>query len=370
MERIKVGLIVNPISGLGGPIGYKGTDDPQIVTEALKMGYKPKSPLRAAEALKVLRDLPIVIYTYSGLMGEKSAQIARVKYKIIGRPASPRTTYMDTITAAKAMLKLKLPLIMFSGGDGTAVNIIDAVDLKIPVVGIPAGVKMYSGVFAVSPRAAGALAREYLTRGLPLIEEEVLDISEEDYRRDVLNVKLYGYLKVPYVPEVLQGEKQPSGINERGVMDGIAKHVVEEMNGETCYILGPGLTVKAIADALGVEKTLLGFDVVRKGRIIVKDASEASLLSISEKCRKIKLILSPLGGSGFLIGRGNLQLTPRILRKIGKDNIIIVATQRKLRNLKKLLIDTGDAELDRELTGYYRVITGYREELIFKVLSV
>ncbi len=370
MKRIKIGLIVNPISGLGGPIGYKGTDDPEIVVKALKMGYKPKSHLRAAEALKVLRGMPIVVYTYSGLMGEKSAQISGVEYKIIGKPVASRTTYRDTINAAKDMLKLNLPLIMFSGGDGTAVNMVDAVDLKIPVVGIPAGVKMYSGVFAVSPRAAGALVKEYLTRKLPLIEEEVLDISEKDYRRDVLKVELYGYLKVPFIPEVLQGEKQPSSLSERDIMDSIAKYVVEEMDEETCYILGPGLTVRAIAEEIGVGKTLLGFDVVRKGKIIVKDASETSLLSILEKCANVKLIISPLGGSGFLIGRGNLQLTPKVLRRIGRENIIIVATKRKLRNLNKLLIDTGDAELNRELTGYYRVITGYREELIFKVTSV
>ncbi|MGC8849640.1 MAG: ATP-NAD kinase family protein, partial [Candidatus Bathyarchaeia archaeon] len=255
-------------------------------------------------------------------------------------------------------------------------DIMDAVDLRKPVLGIPSGVKMESAVFSVNPEAAAFLAVRFLSEDLPTVEREVVDVDEEEYRRGILKTRLYGYLRVPYDMNLLQGSKAPSPLtdDEREAQRSIAKYVVEEMEEDVLYIIGPGTTAKAVLQELGLVGCLLGVDVVKGGRLLASDVSERDLIRILEEHsliggRKAKIVVAPIGGQGYLFGRGNQQISPDVIRRVGRDNVIVLASLNKLLGLPKLrlLVDTGDREVDSLLSGYMRVIVDYRRELVVRV---
>ncbi len=374
---MKVGLIVNPIAGMGGRVGLKGTDGPDILRKAIELGAKPWAEDRAYESMKVLRSLipddSLDVYTYPSKMGESSARRAGFSPRVIGE-IGDETTAEDTVRAAKDMNDLGVDLILFTGGDGTARDVYRAIDEKQVVLGIPAGVKVYSSVFAASPRAAGELAARFL-RGqvTEVVEAEVLDIDEDAFREGRLSIKLYGYLKIPYDSLYIPGGKIPSGHSENYAKEAAATEFIDNMEKDCIYIIGPGTTTKEIMKKLGLEYTLLGVDAIERGKLIGKDLNEEQIIDLIFAKRdkaKVKVVVSPIGGQGYIFGRGNQQISPKVLRMIGKENIIIIATPRKIESLrgKPMLIDTGDEELDEELSGYYRVILGYREYIIYKVV--
>ena len=368
----KIGFVVNPIAGMGGSVGLKGTDGLDILKEAVKRGAKPIAPSRAKRFLREVKrlNLNVKLLTASNVMGEDYCKEETVKHEVILN-VKPPTSREDTIRAAKKIVSLNVNIIVFVGGDGTARDILDAVDEECIVIGVPSGVKMYSSVFAIDPEAAARILKEYLEGVLNVEEREVLDIDENMFRRDKLNVKLYGYLKVPVKPLLIQSSKLPSiEANEYDNRVGIANYLKEIMEEDTIYILGPGSTIKTIAETWGVRKTLLGVDIYYKGRIISSDVDERELLRILSKFRdkRVKLILTPIGGQGFILGRGNQQLTPKVLRTVGLDNLLIVATRSKIKGIKYLRVDTGDPLLDSKLRGkYVRVIVDYNEELMMKI---
>ncbi|MEM2109069.1 MAG: ATP-NAD kinase family protein [Candidatus Odinarchaeota archaeon] len=369
----KLGLIVNPIAGLGGASGFKGTDDPLIVAEALKMGVKPQAPLRVREVFKRLRALidKIYVYTASGVMGgfilEELGFKGEVVYYI---KEGGMTTAADTKNCAQVMLDKGLDLLVFCGGDGTAVDIVDVIDMKIPVLGIPAGVKMHSGVFASTPLAAAAIIREAVFLEIPYTEMEVMDIDEDAFRKGIVAARLKGYAKVPYQPFYIQGTKEasPNLVDDYMDKEAIAKYIADSMEEDVYYILGPGTTVAAIASYIGVEKTLLGIDVIFNRRLFKKDVNENDILKLKYS-KPPKIIVTVIGNQGFILGRGNQQLSPQVIRKIGIENIIVVATPYKLSTLKGLRVDTGDPELDAQFKGYLKVVTGYGEKELVKVLT-
>ncbi|WEU40902.1 MAG: ATP-NAD kinase family protein [Candidatus Odinarchaeum yellowstonii] len=370
----KLGLIVNPIAGLGGAAGFKGTDKPFIVVEALKMGVQPQAPLRAKEVFKKLTGLrdKLYIYTASGSMGGFILEELGFKGEIIYHVKKEGyTTAQDTRNCAQLMLDKNLDLLVFCGGDGTAVDIVDVIDMKIPILGIPAGVKMHSGVFAATPLAAAAIIREAVFLELPFTEMEVMDIDEDAFRRGVLSTKLRGYAKVPYQPFYIQGSKtaSPNLIDDQMDKEEIAKYIADIMENDVYYILGPGTTVAAVADFLGIEKTLLGVDVVINKRLFKKDVNEKDLLSL-DSSKPAKIIVTVIGSQGFIFGRGNQQISSKVIRRVGVENILVVATPYKLSTLKGLRVDTGDPELDAEFKGYLKVITGYGEKELVKVLTL
>jgi predicted polyphosphate/ATP-dependent NAD kinase len=262
-------------------------------------------------------------------------------------------------------------LILFAGGDGTARNIHNAVGTSVPVLGIPAGVKIHSAVYAVTPSSAGKVASMFLDGRLrSAIEAEVMDIDEEAFRGGTVAAKLYGYLLVPEDKKFIQSVKSGGIRTERESLHAMAGDVIAGMDGEDdCYyIIGPGTTTRAIMDRLGLENTLLGVDVVREKKVVASDVAEQQLLELV-KGGKARIVVTAIGGQGHIFGRGNQQLSPAVIREVGVDNITVVATKEKLVSLndKPLLVDTGDAELDDELSGYIRVTTGFRDYAMYKV---
>jgi len=372
----RAGLIVNPVAGIGGRVGLKGSDGPEIQKRALELGAVPQSLNRAIQALERIRPIgDLEIITYPGEMGEDAARACGFEPRVIGSITPGETTPEDTRRAAREMRRLNVDVLLFAGGDGTARDIYNAVGDGIPALGIPAGVKIHSAVFATNPINAGNLAALVLQgRVCSLREAEVMDIDEDAFRRGVVSAKLYGYLKVPFQRRLVQGLKTPSSPGEAASMHAIAHDVVDGMEHDCLYVVGPGTTTRAITSRLGLNKTLIGVDAVLGGELVAADVNESQLLKLVEG-RRAKIIVTPIGGQGCIFGRGNQQISPRVIKKVlaeddcPKGRIIVVSTPGKIHALggRPLWVDTGDRELDGMLSGYTLVITGYREQIVYKV---
>lgn len=373
-----IGLVVNPIAGLGGSVGLKGTDGAEIVARALAMGAQPRASSRAADALIALHNAwppsrePPVIVTGDGSLGMSAASSAGCEATVIGEPVAGPTSADDTRHLAASFVAEAVNLLLFAGGDGTARDILAAVGGETTVLGIPAGVKVQSAVFATSPVAAGRLAAAFLaTDARRTSEREVLDLDEAAYRRGEVAPRLHGFLHVP-VDRRVQSRKTQSPLGEAAAMRAIAAEVVDAMVLDRRYVLGPGTTVRSIADALGVDKALVGVDVIELtpdgARLVAGDAGDREVRG-AVSSGAISIVVTPIGGQGFLFGRGNQQISPAALRQAGRDGIIVVATPSKLAALggRPLLVDTGDPALDRDLAGHLAVVTGYRERTVVRV---
>jgi predicted polyphosphate/ATP-dependent NAD kinase len=367
----RLGLIVNPMAGIGGRVGLKGSDGAEIQRMAFELGAVPEALQRAVQALERLEPVKgeLEVVSYPGEMGEDATRACGFEPMVIGSIEPGETTSEDTIHAAQEMLRLRVNLLLFAGGDGTARDIYNAVEEGMPVLGIPAGVKIHSAAFATSPRSAGDLAVLYLQgRVASLREAEVMDIDEEAFREGVVSARLYGYLKIPFERRLVQSPKIPSSPGEQVAQQAIAQDVVSRMEEGLLYIIGPGTTTRAIASRLGLSKTLIGVDVVADGELVAADVNESRLLELLEG-RKAKIIVTPIGGQGYVLGRGNQQISPQVIRCVGKENVIVVSTPGKIHSLRgrPLRVDTGDRAVDEMLSGYIKVLTGYNERIVYKV---
>ena len=367
----KVGFLVNPIAGMGGAVGLKGTDGKKTLREAIRKGAKPVSPERGLRFLEEVkrRHKRVEFLVAPGDMGENLAVLLKLEHETMGR-VRKTTTPADSTRITHLMKERGADLIVFCGGDGTARDVLKGIgqDTHAPVLGVPSGVKIYSSVFAINPVAAAESTMAFLDGQTTTRLGEVVDVDEVAFRRDHLSVKLFGYLTTPDSP-LMQASKSATGPSEDGELDAIADYVVEDIIPVGTYILGPGSTVSRIAKRLGVKKTLLGVDAVKgDGRLLGRDMNEKALLPLVDK-GSAKIIISPIGGQGYLFGRGNQPISPSIIRKVGIENVILVGSRRKIERLypRRLLIDSGDETTDRLLRGYRRVITGYREEMVVKV---
>lgn len=369
-RRPCIGLIVNPIAGIGGRVGLKGSDGIEIQQQALALGAVPRAQQRTMEALEQLRSIKgLQLITYPGEMGADAAQACGWLPLIIGTITTGSTTAQDTQAAAREMHRMGVELILFAGGDGTARDIYTAVGESCPALGIPAGVKIHSAVFGTNPRSAGELVAQYLQGRAPeLREAEVLDIDEAAVRAGLVSAQLYGYLRIPYRPNLVQGLKSGSGPGERAAAAAVAAAVADHMREDWLYVLGPGTTTRAIATEMGLKKTLLGVDVVQNKRLIASDVNEAQLLELI-KGNTVKIVVTPIGGQGYILGRGNQQISPRVIKHAGRENIIVVSTTDKIYALggRPLLVDTGERELDESLSGYIHIVTGYDQEMVYRV---
>jgi len=363
-----IGLIVNPIAGMGGSVGLKGTDGGERYQQALDLGAQPVTPHRTKVLLSHIEHLDQIHFlTGPGQMGERWLQNQNLPYKVVGK-IQGTTTARDTQRIARKMVSQGAECLIFVGGDGTARDIYDAVDQEIPVVAVPSGVKMFSSAFATSPQAAARLVDVFI-EGTDTVEEEVLDIDEDAFRQDTLASTHYGTLRVPAAPIYIQPGKAASqtGRSNRIVKEDIAAYVVEEMDPDTLYLLGPGTTLKAITDHLGMEKTLLGVDAIHGSQLVGRDINEQQILDLLDQYEQSCIIVTPIGGNGFIFGRGSKQFTPEVITGVGTENILIVGTGAKVRSLNTLRVDTGDPELDRSLSGYIKVIIDYNLKRVIKV---
>ncbi len=371
---MKLGLIVNPIAGMGGRVGLKGTDD--VLEEAIARGAEPIAPRRAIQFLFVLKEnlneLSADVWTCPGQMGEDEAKAAGIPVTVLPMRPSSETSAEDTMRAVELMVEMPVDLVVFVGGDGTARDVLNAMKSlnEVPVLGVPSGVKMYSSVFAVNPSDAANVVVACARGETETIDFEIIDADEEAIRRDTLSAKLHGFLKGPFLPMYIQSSKQlsPATANEKENQAAIAKFIVEEMEPGGNYILGPGTTVQSVAERLGVKKTVLGVDIYRRNHAVL-DVNEAQIFDEVNDWQNTWIILSPIGRQGMLLGRGNQQISPRIIKLVGRPKIIVAATKNKLRSIEAnvLRVDTGDADVDCIFRGFVKVVTDYREWRMVKV---
>lgn len=360
-----IGLVVNPVAGVGGPAGLAGSDGAAVQARAAEHGSVPRAGGRAVQALAIIaRAHPGVrILTAAGAMGAAAVAEAGLEPVVVFTPVGDPTSPEDTAAAVAAVAAAGATLVLVAGGDGTlrdAVRGLTPPPGRPAVLGIPAGVKMYSPVFAVSPVAAGSLAADWLGPDpVPTAEREVLDVDEAALRRARVEPVLYGTLRVPQRLGRTQARKAPTPATEEAAVASAARAAVAAMRPGVRYLLGPGGTTARIAAELGVAKTPLGVDVVLDGAVIAAAADERRLLD-EVAAGPAQAVVTVIGGQGFLLGRGNQQLSARVIRAMGSDPLLVVAPEQKLVDLagRPLLVDTGDAELDAALAGHVRVITG------------
>ncbi|MFV2004889.1 MAG: ATP-NAD kinase family protein [Gammaproteobacteria bacterium] len=371
---MKIGLVINPFAGIGGAVALKGSDGLAIVEKALSLGGHSQAQSRTAVAMKkITRTNELSFYTAAGSMGENVLDELALPNEVIYQAAA-RSTADDTKNLLRLLVKKNVDLIVFAGGDGTARDVLDVLvtelHVTIPVIGIPAGVKIHSAVYAITPSHAGELI-DLIISGEPMsmIDAQVMDLDEQAFREGKVNAKCYGYLPVPVDDTRMQLIKQGSLNHHEVAVQEIATDVIETMEPDIFYLIGSGSTTAEIMDQLQLPNTLLGIDIVCNHELVANDVDEKTILAIINN-HQTKIVITVIGGQGHVFGRGNQQLSADVIRQVGQDNIIIIATNEKLRSLNKrpMIADTGDVTLDEKLTGLYAVITGYQQKTLYRLI--
>ncbi|MDP5029810.1 ATP-NAD kinase family protein [Paraglaciecola sp.] len=375
-KRFKIGLIVNPFAGIGGALALKGSDGAEIRAKALALGAEKKAGDKTRLALSEILALTsqVHIYTVAGEMGETLTKEMGFDYSIVYQPSSEQSEGHDSEAAAKAMLNEQVDLLLFAGGDGTARNICHAIDTALPVLGIPAGCKIHSGVYAITPQAAGRVVAQMVQGQIvSLTQADVMDIDEALFRQGRVNARQFGEMRVPTELQYIQAVKMGGKESDELVLADIAAYIIELMDEypEHYFVMGSGSTVEFIMQELNLDNTLLGVDLLKGGKLIARDLTAEQLYQFIHQ-QATKLVITLIGGQGHVFGRGNQQLSPDVLRAVGKENILLVATKNKLNNLagKPLISDSGDITLDAELAGLMTVITGYRDQVLYPLANL
>ena len=370
---LKIGFLVNPVAGMGGSVALKGTDGEETLRRARELGAVPRAGKRAAAAAAEFASSAggCIFLAPSGAMGEEPLAATGLAAEIIYEPDA-KTAAEDTKKAAQAMLDAGASLIVFTGGDGTARDVCSVVGDKVPVVGVPAGVKIHSGVYAKRPLDAGRLVKNFIAGEVRnYVLSEVEDIDEDAFREGKVRARLYGYMRVPDDSRYMQDRKAGGSGGEAGQAEELAAYVIAQMKAGELYLIGSGSTTDAVMKGLGLHGTLLGVDAVEDGRLTGSDLREEQIFGLlaQREPEKRHLIITIIGGQGSLFGRGNQQISPRIIRMLHKSSIMIIATPSKMAQLfeKPLTVDTGDAALDEELKGYVKVVTGFGRFLMAKI---
>jgi predicted polyphosphate/ATP-dependent NAD kinase len=379
-RKMKIGLLINPLAGIGGAVALKGSDGAAIVDEAFARGAHPQAAQRALEALRHIGDgIALPVFTVGGDMGEAVLEKLGLVVQVVYQPAASITAAEDTRRAAAALCAHGIDLLLFAGGDGTARDVLDGLEAvgcagTQTVIGIPAGCKIHSAVYAVNPQQAGELVAQLAqARLLSVRQAEVMDLDEDAFRNGQVRARCYGYLSVPFDENHMQSMKQGGLDHEALAQQDIAVDVVENMDTDTLYLVGSGTTTAAVMQALGLDNTLLGIDAVRNGEVIAADLDERAILSLLDEAGQggygVKIIVTAIGGQGHVFGRGNQPFSAAVIRRIGRENIVIIATREKLRSLqgRPLRLDTGDSALDQELAGMTQVVTGFEQRTLYRL---
>ena len=387
---MKIGFVINPLAGIGGSVALKGSDGQEIVQQALARGALPQAELRAKSALKKVKSWTTsssdttTFFTASKDMGEDVLHSLGIDFESI-YSADASTSAVDTKHTIREFVEKEVDLIIFAGGDGTARDVLDVLSGEdtplIPVIGIPAGVKIHSAVYTTTPERAGELIDLLISgEAMSLVGAQVMDLDEELFRQGKVNAKCYGYLSVPVDDTRMQLIKQ-GGLNDDEIaVQEIANEVIESMEDDVYYLIGSGSTTAEIMNQLGLQNTLLGVDIIYNQQLVASDVSEKEILNIIEN-QPAKIVVTIIGGQGHVFGRGNQQLSAKVIKTVmgdgvsdkniasARDNIIIIATNNKLQLLNKrpMIADTGDSKLNESLSGLYPVITGYEQKTLYKL---
>jgi len=371
----KIGFIVNPISGMGGRVGLKGTDG--VIEEALKLGAKEISPIKAKSMLNYYisnfsKNDKIKWLTCSKEMGEDELKNAGINdIELIYKVKKEKTNSLDTKEACKIMMENKVDLILFCGGDGTARDIYKIIGNNIPILGIPSGVKMHSGVFGINTDATAKMLHEFVNHRLVIGDVEILDVDETLYRKGEWKIRFFGTAKGIVEPTYVQvGKTVYESMSDEDVKNELSEHIEDEIEKYSyhLFLFGTGGTIDYILKNLGYHNSMLGIDAIYNKELIGKDLNESKILDLLKKYKRVKLVLSPIGAQGFILGRGNLQLSPKIIKKIGIDNIIVISTPSKLISTPIIRVDTGDKNLDDifKKEEFIMVVIGYRLSRVAK----
>jgi len=370
-RRLKIGLVMNPIAGIGGPAALKGSDGVDTVAKARLAGSESKVIERTRLVLSELEGLQELLefVVYPGVMGQDAFTDSSLPFRVVGQALNGETGASDTRRAIERLQGESVDIILFAGGDGTARDVCDVLKPGQVVLGIPCGVKMHSGVFANSPVSVGKIIRDIILGKLTTVTDaEVRDIDEVAFRKGIVRAKYYGEMTVPEELRYIQQTKSGGVEVQELVLQEIAADVIEAMESGVQYLIGSGSTTAAIMDSLRQNNTLLGVDVIKDGQLILSDATEQELFSLVTSAPS-EIVITVIGGQGHILGRGNQQLSARVIRAVGLDKIHVIATKTKLEALegKPLLVDTGDPVLDDELSGLIRVKTGYDDSVLCRV---
>lgn len=375
VTKLRIGLIINPFAGIGGKVGLKGSDGADIRAEAFARGAVAQAESRTRMALETLQNYQDSIewYSVSGEMGANLLDDLGYQHQVVYNAKNP-SVESDTCSAAEKMLKLNLDLIVFAGGDGTARNICQTVDTRIPVLGIPAGVKIHSGVYALTPLAAAEVIKSLLEHQLvSCVEASVMDIDEEAFRSGAVRAKKYGEMLVPAEHQYIQSTKSSSSElhreDESLVLADIAEYIIDEFEDDCHYLIGSGTSCAEIMAQLDLPNTLLGVDWIYQKKLKQADLTESDILKVLEQYpEKVRVVITIIGGQGHIIGRGNQQLSAKVLSRLGKKNLIVIATKTKLNHLagRPLIIDSDSIAINQEFSGVYSIITGYDDRVLYK----
>ncbi len=371
---MKVGFVINPIAGMGGKVGLKGTDG--VYEEAVELGAEPVAKDRAEKALQMMKEGHIWL-TGGGILGEESLKnhFPNDEIRVLQEPSENeigKTSPKDTHELVRNFLENEVELIVFCGGDGTARDILEEVDKEVPILGIPAGVKMHSGCFGVNPEASARSFNSFIEGEADVSGVEIMDLDEERYRKGDWEIKMHGEALSIYEPHYIQlGKQSFRSVDQEDQKTDIGHFIIEEMeeNPDHLFILGPGSTTAKIQEILGLEHTVLGVDVLKNKEIVELDVAEQDILRLADDSVGLKIVVSMIGNQGFFLGRGNQQISPEVVKRAGLDNIYILATPTKVKNTTNLRADTGDEELNEQIRekGYMKVVQGFREYRLVKV---
>ncbi len=377
IDLFRLGLIINPVAGIGGRVALKGSDGENIQQLAMQRGAIPLAQQRMRQAMECLlpyRD-QLEICTASAEMGEDLCVDLGFTYTVINSSTSGHTQASDTEETVRLCLQRGVDLLIFAGGDGTARNVYSAMHSSgctplPPVIGVPAGCKIHSSVYAVTPVHAGELLALLVKgRALSLTEASVMDIDEDAFRQDRVSARLFGHLPVPAENSYMQNMKEGGIVQEELALQDIAAFMVETMEDDCLYLIGSGTTPRAILEQLQLPSTLLGVDAVYNHQLLASDLGEQQILELLDKYPRARLIITVIGGQGHVFGRGNQQISPAVIQRLGMQNIDIIATAEKIHSLngKPMRVDTGDESLNQSLYGMVTVITGYDEKTLYRI---